>query len=211
MNSNSPRKKRSAQEFWNWFRKNDKPYLFINQIDSEETRDDLLDSFCQQLHKYCDQLYFEIGGHPDDPEVELIITAQGDTNYFNEVEELVSSAPEMQGWKIIAFKPPMGKGFRTDYGGKVFDPSKIIFIPLNNNANPNAIGLQVCYPDFNDDESDVFYFGTYIAIDCLIGEKSASLDIEYLKVVRTPDDISNYSFRHLEDIKDYIEAKKNAS
>jgi len=197
--------------FWNWFEKNNKNYLFLNQIDSQETKDKLLDEFLIQLHKYCDKLYFEVGGHPEDNNVELIITAEGNVEYFDKVENLVNAAPEIKDWTVIAFKPPMGKGFRTNYGGKIFDPSKIIFIPLNNEEIPNGVGLQVCFSDYNDDERNIFITGTYIAIDCLIGEKSASLDIDYLDVVMTPEDIGKYDFRHLEDIKEYIDEKKNAS
>jgi len=198
-------------EFWNWFEKNNKSYLFLNQIDSQELKDKLLDDFQIQLHKYCDKLYFEIGGHPEDDNVELIITAEGDVDYFEKVEELVNSAPKVKDWSVIAFKPAMGKGFSTNYGGKVFDPSKIIFIPLNNKDVPTGVGLQICFPDYNDDERNVFLTGTYIAIDCLIGEKSTALDIDYLDVTKTPDDIGKYDFRHLEDIKEFIEEKKNAS
>jgi len=198
-------------EFWNWFEKNNKSYLFLNQIDSQELKDKLLDDFQIQLHKYCDKLYFEIGGHPEDDNVELIITAEGDVDYFEKVEELVNSAPKVKDWSVIAFKPAMGKGFSTNYGGKVFDPSKIIFIPLNNKDVPTGVGLQICFPDYNDDERNVFLTGTYIAIDCLIGEKSTALDIDYLDVTKTPDDIGKYDFRHLEDIKEFINEKKNAS
>ena len=199
------------EEFWIWFTENNKQFLFLNQIDSREIKDKLLDDFIKELHKYCDKLYFEIGGHPEDNNVELIITAEGNVDYFDKVEELVDSAPKLKDWQIIAFKPPMGKGFKTNYHGKEFDPSKIIFIPLNHEDDPKLVGLQVCYPDYSDGERDIFINGTYIAIDTLIGEKSTALDINYLEVVRTPENIKDYDFGHLEDIKEYIEEKKNAS
>ncbi len=73
------------------------------------------------------------------------------------------------------------------------------------------VGLQVCFPDYSEEERDIFINGTYIAIDTLIGEKSTSLDINYLEVVKTPINIIDHDFRFLEDIKEYIEAKKYAS
>lgn len=202
---------KSTIDFWDWFEKNNKRYLFLNQIDSQETKDKLLDEFLKELHTYCDKLYFEIGGHPEDNNVELIITAEGNVNFFDKVEKLVISAPKIKDWVVIAFKQPMGKGFKTNYGGKEFDPSKIIFIPLNNKDKPEGVGLQVCYPDYIEEERDIFINGTYIALDCLIGEKSTTLDIDYLDVKKTPNDISKYDFRHLEDIGEFIEEKKNGS
>jgi hypothetical protein len=197
--------------FWNWFENHNKNYLFLNQIDSQEVKEKLLDDFLVQLHRYCKKLFFEIGGHPEDGNVELIITAEGNVEYFEKVEELVNSAPKIKDWTVIAFKPPMGRGYKTNYRGREFEPSKIIFIPLNNNDNPNGIGLQVCYPDYDENEKAIFVTGTYLALNCLIGEKSTALDIDYIDVTKTPKDISKYDFRHLEDIKEYIIEKKNAS
>jgi hypothetical protein len=196
--------------FWAWFKENGNRYLFMNQIDSQEIKDKLLDEITIELHKYCDKLFFEIGGHPDKGPVELIITAEGIKENFNKVEQLVSSAPSIKDWEIIAFKPAMGKGFITEFMGKKFDPSKIIFVPLTNKEDPNEVGLQVCYTDYNEDEREIFVNGTYIALDCLIGEKSTTLDIDYMDIIKTPKNITEYNFRHLEDIKEYIDEIKNA-
>ena len=195
-------------EFWNWFEKNQSKFLFLNDIIDQEVKDKLLDELLAQLHLYCHELYFEIGGHPDDEMVEIIITAEGDRDYFEHVERLVNAFPSIKGWEAIAFKPPMGKGFKTNYQGKEFDPSKTIFIPLNHKEKPELVGLQVCYPDFNEEEKDIYFNGTYLMLDTLIGEKSATIDIDYLKVVKTPENIAESDFMHLENIEEHINYKK---
>ncbi|MHC1776436.1 MAG: hypothetical protein AB9834_13620 [Lentimicrobium sp.] len=209
MNSGNKSEIQLSEQFWSWFKENNNKYLFLNQIDPIEIKEKLVDEFAEQLHRFCDELFFEIGGHPNDQKVELIITAEGVFKNFEKVELLVNSAPQMEDWKIIAFKPPMGKGFKTAIDGKEFDPSKIIFIPLNNEEDPKGVGIHVCYPDYTKEERPTFVNGTYIALDCLIGEKSTTLDIDYLDVIRTPDNISEYDIRHLEDIQEYIDEKKN--
>jgi hypothetical protein len=86
----------NGKMFWKWFTLNALSYEKINSIDDDE-RNRLLDDFELQLHNYCDKLYFEIGGLPGELN-ELIITAEGDANYFQAVENLITDAPEIPGW-----------------------------------------------------------------------------------------------------------------
>lgn len=162
-----------------------------------------------ELHKYCDELYFEIGGHPEDSKVNLIITAEGAVEHFPKVEALVDSAPALKDWRFIKYRQPLGLGFSTELKGKTFDPEKTIFIPMTSEDLPEAIAIQICYSDYNEDERDLFVNGTFIMLDNLIGELSTALDIDYLDVVQTPSNINEFDFMHVSELRYYIaEAKK---
>jgi hypothetical protein len=65
----------SSDSFWSWFKQHHRKYSFINQVDLS-VKEDLLNAFSEELHKYCDKLFFEIGGEPEECR-ELIITAEG--------------------------------------------------------------------------------------------------------------------------------------
>jgi hypothetical protein len=197
----------AAKTFWDWFGANQAKFLFSTSVEEAE-RDRMMEEFGTELHKYHPHLFFLMGGHPDHQDVELIITAEGISEYFPFVEELVSHAPQLKGWKIIAFKPPLGKGLNVEIGGVVFDPSKTIFIPLHNEEAPDGVGINICYPDYSEEQRNLFLQGTYIMLDTLLGERSTTLDIDYLDVMITPTDIANYDFRHLDDIKEYIDRVK---
>lgn len=197
----------AKDQFWNWFAANQHAYLFLRDAEPEETKR-LIEAFTEQLHAYCNRLFFLIGGRGDKGIQELIITADGDTDYFPQVEALVAAAPPIEGWKIIAFKPPMGRGFSTHYRGREYDPEKIIFIPMNNEDDPSAVGLQICFPDYDPEQRASFITGTCLAIDALLGEKSSALDIEYLDVTQTPEDIASYDFRHLSSLGEFIAERK---
>jgi len=199
-----------AENFWNWFDKKQNRFLFLSDV-SESEKDKLMNEFLIELHKFNDNIYFEIGGHKDDEKVELIISAEGDLEQFPAVEKLTSYANEYKNWKIIAFKPPMGNGFSLNYRGKVFDPENIIYIPLTAKQDPKAIGINVCYPDFEESEKEIYINGTYLILDTLIGEKSTTLDIDHLEVIKTPEDISSFDFGYLSGIGEYITQKKNQS
>lgn len=194
------------KEFWEWFSKNSIKYSFTNTVD-EETKEKMLDELQEQLHKYNEHLYFEIGNTENEC-TELIITAEGNTDYFGDVEDLVEGAPDIPNWKVIAFKPAMGSSYKINYANKVFDPNEIIFIPYTYPENETVVGIRVCFPDFNENEKDIFKWGTYLTIDNVIGEKSSAKDIDYLEVAQTPEDIDNYNFWYLADLGEYIKLKK---
>jgi hypothetical protein len=48
--------------FWAWFKTNNAKYYYLNQLSDAEEKENLLNIFLKQLHKYCDKLFFEIGG-----------------------------------------------------------------------------------------------------------------------------------------------------
>jgi hypothetical protein len=200
--------KDKVKEFWNWFARNNHQYLFLSDVDDDE-KNAMMEKFLERLHQYCEHLYFEIGAHPKDDKVDLIITADGIIEYFEKVEELVDAAPDIPGWQILKFRQPHGPGFTADYGDKVFDPEEIIFIPLYNEDMPDAIAIRVCYPDYAEDEKNTFISGTYITLDSLIGEKSAVMDIDYLDVVMTPEEISPDDYPRLSSIGQYIRERKH--
>lgn len=197
----------SINRFWNWFEKNQHQYLFLNQVDEVE-KERLLNEFLENLHIYCDGLFFSIGGHPKDEKIDIIITAEGIIEHFDKVEQLVKKAPKLKDWKVIAFKQPGDPGFKIDFGNREFDPDQTIFIPLISEEDPNAIGIHVCYPDYDEEDRSLFMSATFLMLDALIGEKATSLDIHYLDVINTPDDIGNYDFMHLSNIGEYIKEKK---
>jgi len=103
----------------------------------------------------------------------------------------------------------MGNGFSLDYREKVFDPEKIIYIPLTAKRDTKAIGFNVCYPDFDKSEKEIYANGTYLILDTILGEKSVAFDIDYLEVIKTPENISDFDFGHLSNIAEFITEKKN--
>jgi hypothetical protein len=197
-----------ASAFWQWFENNHHQYLFINDIQDEDEKERVLDLFLTQLHLYNPELFFEVGGFRNSEFMDLFITAQGIVAQFPSVEFLLAEAPKMKDWNFVAFKPAMGTNFTTTIGGKIFDPKNIIFIPLESEDDPDWLGIEVCYPDFEEEEKNEFILGTYLILDVLLGEKSAALDIDFLDVVITPDDLNDFPFFHLSEIKSYIDGSK---
>ena len=135
-------KRQRIDEFWRWFSENLSNFNLLNNS-AVPFWDDALD----QLHRIDKDLWFELS-RPDDEDRDLIFTAQGRMDLFHLVEEIVSLAPRISGWRFLSLKPPQGFKFTTEYEGVLFDPSSMWFFPLENRSQPEDLGLRIGVPDF---------------------------------------------------------------
>lgn len=180
----------NIKNFWDWFQANEHKYLFLSDVaDNPEELKSLIDELHQAFQKcYPEGITFEIGGKQDSIEkLDLYITAEGVLEHFPKVEKMVDLAPEFENWNIVKFKQPSEEPLTLKIEDKEFDPTNIQIIPLGNRNNPNAVGFHVCYDDYTDAERNLYLTATYIMLDALLGEKSVTLDIDYMDVVKTPE------------------------
>lgn len=201
---------RKAEAFWSWFTANKSNYLFLHQVEMAE-KQRLMEAFMASLHLYNEHLFFEIGGHHSDPQLNLIITAEGVAAHFPAVELLIELAPELKDWNVIAFKPAFEGDFKLELPGRSFDPRNIMVIPLRSEKDKSALGFQVCYPEFTEPDRNFYLQATYLLLERLLGEKSTSLDIDYLEVIQTPDTLTEFESFPLSRIREYIARRKNPS
>lgn len=194
-------------EFWQWFTHNHQAYTFLTSID-ESVKQELLDNLLSRLHKYCDKLYFEIGGFPDEDQ-ELIITAEGNKDYFSKVEELIGDAPGIKGWSFIAFKQPTNDHFKSKWGDIELDTQDMWFIPLES-ERPSEIGIRVYVPNYDqirDNESTEPLL--LKMIDTIAGEKSFSLEITYIEFESQIGDPEEEGQIPIIELSTYIEWHKS--
>lgn len=199
----------SAEKFWIWFEEHQTAYSFLNQV-SSDVKEQLMSDFTIELHRYCDKLYFEIGG---DSEIcdEVVITAEGNRDYFPQVEILVAAAPNLDKWKVTAFIPPRDVHFEMDYEGLVLNPEEMWFMPLHNQRRPHEVGIRVFLRNHDLAIShDFFESAMYKILDVLLGEKSAALDINYVDFAQLSD-TPNDDLIELSELPNYIAWKKNSA
>jgi len=193
----------TPENFWNWFSKHQSRYLTLGEI-KPEAIDEAVNEMQLELDKFCNQIFFEIGGDEGDHRGALIISAAGDPDFFPQVRELVASAPAMGDWEVIAFKPAQSGPVVINYEDQSFDPQEIIVIPLLHDAYPDSIGIQVCFDDFEEATEEHYMGATFLMLEALIGEEAAINNIEYLEVCKVPEDIDDIEYLMLSDIEDHI-------
>ncbi len=194
------------QQFWNWFKENEAEYFFLNQIDDNNEKERLLDELLKRLHLYSDKLFFEIGGYPDKKQ-DLIITAEGNADFFDKVESLVKQAPILEYWTIIAFKPAIGFG-TIEYNSIKLNPETMRFNPLSNKTS-SKIGLRVHIDNFSSVREKDFLQAVYLLLDNVLGEKAAALEIGYVDVKKMPPIPEKEDLIELIKLPRYIQWKKS--
>jgi hypothetical protein len=92
--------------FWNWFQDNNQTIKnLINE--TPENQKHILFWLSKNLSYYCREIDFIIVfPKKENSKTEFIITANGNSNYFQQVTLLIDNAPRLRTWKFIAFLMP---------------------------------------------------------------------------------------------------------
>lgn len=167
--------------FWAWFERNESRFRNVKVPEKEPLLDELLEA----LHEYCPQLWFETG-RADDGVSELIISAEGDRSYFSAVRTLIATAPSVAGWRFIGFKPGNGFNFDTCYGDITLSPKATWFLALRSSSDPSALGIRVGYAHYDSALEQTFVTGTFIMLECALGELALAEHVQHVEVVALP-------------------------
>src|SRR6202035_3750212 len=177
-----------------------------NSLD-EEVKEKLMNDLLIQLNKYCDKIYFEIGGHPDGDQ-ELIITAEGDKNYFEKVERLISAAPLIDNWTFFSLIPPVEGHFKSKWDDLELNTEDLWFLPLSIEESED-LGLRIFIKNYDlVKDNKILMTLLYKMLDSILGEKSFAIDIQYVDAELQPDDPEEEGMYQLLELPDYIKWRK---
>jgi hypothetical protein len=173
---------KSYADFWNWFQENEKSFYTVVKNNKNIEKD-----FFNKLSPKLEELkegYFYLTGMLNENTGELIITADGIAKNIVFVEELVSSAPNMQGWKITAHKKPMDiDKLVIKMGNYKFSSENIYFYANELLEYPDEIDITVVHNDLNEENKSQVANGTYIFLDNYLGELDFLTTIDNLKII----------------------------
>ena len=200
-----------TEKFWQWFSANNERLTMLGDLTDAE-RKALLAMLQKQLNDYCEGLSF-VMGEPTPSGRTLTFTAEGDNDLFRYVVALTDSAPDLDWWDFVAFKQAAGTALRVRFDRFLFDTTKMHFMQLECEDEPDFIGLRVAVdmkhvavdgkPVSIDDED--LQVGVYVTIEAMIGEFDCATLMGYLEVVPLPEEPFKAGFRPMDDLPDFVQ------
>ncbi len=188
--------------FWQWFTDHNDELVALGDLDDKQ-RGQLENALQHQLTKYCDGLTYEIGDATANGRT-LTFTAEGDTDLFRYVVELVDAAPDLDWWEFVAFKQPMGTELKVRFDRYLFDTRKMYFQQLECEEEPEMLGLRIAVEGSNPDDED-FQVGVYVTLEALIGEFDCATLIGHMETVAVPEEPFKSGFQPLDDLPKFVD------
>lgn len=191
-----------TETFWKWFEDHNEQLVAMGDLEEKE-RMELENALQYQLTKYCNGLSYEIGDATANGRT-LTFTAEGDTDLFRYVVELVDAAPDLDWWVFIAFKQPMGTELKVRFDRWVFDTRKMYFEQLECEEEPDMLGLRIAVAGSKPDDED-FQVGVYVTLEALMGEFDCATLVGYMETVDVPAEPFKSGFQKLDDLPKFVE------
>lgn len=188
--------------FWKWFTDHNEQLVALGDLD-DKGRAALEDALQHELTKYCDGLGFDIGEATANGRT-LTFTAEGDTDLFRYVVELVDAAPDLDWWEFVAFKQPMGTELKVRFDKMLFDTRKMYFEQLECEEEPEMLGLRIAVEGGERQDED-FQVGVYVTLEALMGEFDCATLIGYMETVPLPAEPFKAGFQKLDDLPKFVE------
>jgi len=202
--------------FWTWFLENHERIATLRTLDAKEQKQTAywLD---WHLHFYSPGLdYLLVFHEKGNQQIELIITANGDPEFFETVETLICDAPQLSGWTYTAFIQPsrdyeeMEQGLDEPYVFQdiTLKTSDLSFVPLE--TNRAKIDMVVYLKNFTVYSKNKNLLQLiFIMLQDLLGEKVRHQDIGFVQLAQLTDDRTDLvKLHHLGHYLDQINKER---
>lgn len=192
-----------ANIFWEKFLEIKDILMDIDSLDDAEANKILI-QLDNNLKTYSSGIDFELEDITTEGR-ELVFTASGDEDYFEDVIVLVQTAPIMDFWKITAFAQPKGKNQQMEFENIKLASNNLLFLPMDSEEIKDKIGVQISAKGLNKNDNTLSC--AYLLCEKMIGEYNATILIDYFDIVAYEDNMENNGFLPLDYLPDYVECK----
>jgi len=167
-------KKSKEEQFWDWFLENEAELFY--GTDSEIDRERIFDGLTERIKAIDSNLAYAFSPVLKNDTKEFIVSADGLKESFEQVENLISKAPEHDHWIFLAFRQPNQGDDLSIKMGELEIGYKDIFFRFLVEVDQLSIELNIR----NYDGSGFQQNAVYILLDSLLGEYDTVMEIDFL-------------------------------
>lgn len=192
------------EPFWEWFKEN------VSRIEEgRRAHPTLPDEIVSRLREIHPDLVFEVATYGDRPN-EFIVSADGIRDVFPHVERVVASAPEIPGWRIIAFRP-REEDWATStlrYDGFELDPNDLWF---RADMIHGEFALTVFADGLAGERRKSLIAAIFLMLDGALGEYDVVTGVRYLDFEELTDAARLSGLRPFTELRDAFDTMKRSN
>jgi hypothetical protein len=172
---------RCPNALWRWFQTNEAAFYKVVKSNGNIEKD-FFNKLAPKLDQLKDGIYFLTGMY-NESTAELILTADGAIENIVFVEELVSAAPQMGGWRFTALKPALDiQDISIKMGGYEFNRNNLSFYANDHAGYPDEIDITIVYNNFAVADKTTITNGVYLFLDNYLGELDFATTIDSIQI-----------------------------
>ena len=173
------------ETFWNWFLANSKS--LHSMIEPDEST---IDAVHNQLTKIHPDLVFEVEVQRQ-PRA-FVVSADGDRSLFPLVADVVSRAPAMPEWEVLAFRQPGPTDVAIEMRGIRLGPNDVWFTMQ---PTHDKVDLTMFVRGMVDENREAMSHGVFILLDNALGEYLVETAVGRIDFVELPPEPLPEDFR----------------
>lgn len=207
---------KAVDYFWTWFVDNHKQLQNLRTLKTKDQKHYVF-WLNWHLHFYTPGIDFLlVFPNRENDKIQMIITANGNPDYFDKVNEVVKSAPQLKDWKFIAFIQPqhdyeeLENGLDQPYVFQdiTLKASELKFTLLEYEGE-KKIDMIVYLKNFTIySQNKKLLQLIFIMMQDLLGEKSLYENINFVELAQQPEE-NNNELICLYDLQFYIDEINN--
>jgi hypothetical protein len=172
------------QNLWKWLASR------LSEFESASPEDSIYAQFHEKLMQIHPSLVFEYQPNNVTGTSILTLSSNGDRNGIPFVEELVSSAPKIEGLRVVAFRQPINESLTIEMNNTKLSTDDIQF--CYETAPDNMIDIELYVGKISPAEEDQYLAASRVLLDAVVGEYNVMTKIRDIQLITNLDNEKEY-------------------
>ncbi|MFA6081902.1 MAG: hypothetical protein WC773_00610 [Patescibacteria group bacterium] len=172
------------ERFWRWFSDHSDELMAVRT-----GRERICNQLFSEMQKVAKGIVYLFGPTVNGKR-EFIVTPDGIPPLIDSVQKLVNVAPDLDVWKVIAFKPRVGSITAFSIGKLNIDPNKDMYFSYNDSGG-ERMALKI-YIDGYDSSNKAFTSLAYILLDMALGEYNVMTKLSLPELLKLPENYKEF-------------------